>query len=98
VDLKDEFRKMITGLAAKFALPPIAEIFLPPFHPGGQPKNAQFMAISLEGGATGVSYVLLPDETAGEYAALLPSDFIGTNPRESAARQSTGTRTWTRPT
>jgi len=82
--LNDEFKKMITELAAKFILPPVANMFLPPFCKGGQPKDAQFMAIGLEGGAVGVSYVLLPDEKMEAYTALQPSDFIGKNPRELA--------------
>jgi len=80
MSLKDEFRKMVTELTTKFALPPITDIFLPPFYKGAQPKDAQFMAISLEGGAAGVSYVLLPDETMEEYIALQPQDFIWKDP------------------
>ena len=82
--LKDEFRKMVTALTAKFAIPPIADIFFPPFSLGGQPKDAQFMGIGLEGGAAGVSYILLLDEKMEEYTALQPPDFIGKNPREFA--------------
>ena len=82
--LKDEFRKMVNQLTTKFALPPIADIFLPPFYKGGQPKDAQFMAISLKGGATGISFVLLPDEKMEEYAALQPQAFVEKNPREFA--------------
>ena len=48
MSLKDEFKKMVNKLADKFTLPPIANIFFPPFYKGGQPKDAQFMAISLE--------------------------------------------------
>ena len=81
MSLKDEFQKMITELATKFTLPPIADIFFPPFYKGGQPKDAQFMAISLEGGAVGVSFVLLPDEKIEEYTALHSSDFVEKNPR-----------------
>ena len=81
MSLKDEFRKMVNELAAKFTLPPIANIFLPPFYKGGQPKDAQFMAISLEGGATGISFVLLPDEKMEEYTALQPPAFVEKNPR-----------------
>jgi uncharacterized protein (DUF4213/DUF364 family) len=81
MSLKDEFKKMVTGLTTKFALPPISNIFFPPFYKGGQPKDAQFMAISLEGGAAGVSFVLLPDEKMEEYTALQPSDFVEKNPR-----------------
>ena len=77
--LKQEFRKMTSELAAKFFLPPVSDFILPPFHRGGQPKDAQFMAIGLKGGAVGISYVLLPDEKEDEYTALRPSDFIGTD-------------------
>jgi len=84
MDLKDEFNKLITELASKFTLPPIADIFLPPFHTGGQPKDAQFMAIGLEGGAVGVSYVLLPDTKMEEYTALQLPDFVGKDPRRFA--------------
>ena len=81
MSLKDEFKKMVTGLTTKFTLPPISNIFFPPFYKGGQPKDAQFMAICLEGGAAGVSFVLLPDEKMEEYNALHPSDFVEKNPR-----------------
>ena len=84
MSLKDEFRKMVTELRAKFTLPPIANIFFPPFYKGGQPKDAQFMAISLEGGATGISFVLLPDEKMEKYAALQPAAFVEKNPQEFA--------------
>jgi uncharacterized protein (DUF4213/DUF364 family) len=81
MSLKDEFRKMVNEITAKFTLPPIASIFFPPFYKGGQPKDAQFMAVSLEGGATGISFVLLPDEKMEEYEALQPSAFVEKNPR-----------------
>ena len=84
MDLKDEFRKMVTELTARFTITPIENIFFPPFYVGGQPKDAQFMGISLEGGAAGVSYVLLPDEKMEEYTALQAPDFIGKSPREFA--------------
>jgi uncharacterized protein (DUF4213/DUF364 family) len=79
--LKNEFKKMVAELAAKSAFPPIVNIYLPPFYKGGQPKDAQFMAIILEGGAAGVSFVLLPEEKMGAYNALQASDFINKNPR-----------------
>jgi uncharacterized protein (DUF4213/DUF364 family) len=81
MSLKDEFRKMVNELTTKFTLPPIANIFFPPFYKGGQPKDAQFMAISLEGGATGISFVLLPDEKMEEYTDLQPPAFVKKNPR-----------------
>jgi len=80
MSLKDEFKKMVTELKTKFTLPPISNIFFPPFYKGSQPKDAQFMAICLEGGATGISFVLLPDDKMEEYAALQPTDFVSKNP------------------
>ena len=78
--LKDEFRKMVTELTGSFTIPPVAEMFLPSFYVGGQPKEEEFMAIRLEGGATGISFVLLPDEKGKEYAELQPHDFVGKDP------------------
>jgi hypothetical protein len=56
--LKDEIKKIVIKLTARFTIPPIANVFLPPFYEGGQPKEAEFMAICLSGGAAGISYVL----------------------------------------
>ena len=84
MSLSDEFRKMITELTDKYSIPLIAKIFFPLFYKGGQPKEAEFMAILLDGGATGISYVLLPDEKKEEYTNLQPSDFVGKNPRKFA--------------
>jgi len=84
MSLKNEFIKMITQLGARFAVPRIASIFLPPFYKDGQPKDAHFMAIVLEGGATGISYMLLPDQKMEAYNALQPRDVIGKDPQEFA--------------
>jgi len=84
MNLKHEFRKMVNELTARFTLPPIANIFFPSFYKGGQRKDAQFMAISLEGGATGISFVLLSDEKMEEYTALQPQAFVEKNPQEFA--------------
>jgi len=81
MSLKNEFKKMVTELTTRFTLPSISNIFFPPFYKGSQPKDAQFMAICLEGGASGISFVLLPDEKKEEYAALQPLDFVAKNPR-----------------
>jgi hypothetical protein len=84
MSLPDEFRKMVIELTGKYSIPSIANIFLPPFYKGGQPKDAEFMAMRLEGGATCISYVLLPDEKMEEYTRLQPLDFVGKNPRKFA--------------
>lgn len=85
MSLKDEFRKLAAGLATKHAIPPVADVFFPPLFKGGQPKDAQFMAVRLAGGATGISFVLVPDESAGEYHALQPADYYGHDPQQLSA-------------
>ena len=72
--LNDEFRKMVSDLAEKHTLPAVADVFFPPFYEGGQPRDAEFMALGLEGGATGLSFVLVPDERKGDYEALTPAE------------------------
>ena len=84
MSLKDEFKKMITKLSLEFTFPWISNVFFPPFHIGGQPKDAHFMAISLESGAAGISFVLLDDEKMEQYNTLKPLYFIGKDPREFA--------------
>ncbi len=84
MSLKGEFIELVDKLAKRFPPPPIADVFFPPFHKGGQPKDAQFMAIRLEGDATGISFLLFPDEAMDSYSALLPRDFIGKNPLDLA--------------
>jgi hypothetical protein len=72
---------MTMALSEGFTIPRIADFFFPLFRKGGQPKDAQFMALCLEGGATGISYVLVPDEREEAYAALQATDLIGKDPR-----------------
>jgi uncharacterized protein (DUF4213/DUF364 family) len=77
-----EMRDLALGLASRFQIPKIAGIVFPPFYEGGQPKECEFMALALEGGAGGVSYLLLPDSSAKEYRLLKPQSFIGTHPEQ----------------
>lgn len=75
---------MIERLTGMFTMPPIEQVFFPPLHKGGQPRDAEFMGLSLEGGAGGLSYVLVPESGAACYAALQPTDFVGKSPHECA--------------
>lgn len=79
-----EMRDLALGLASRFQIPKIAGIVFPPFYTGGQPKDCEFMALALEGGAGGVSYLLLPDSSADEYRSLKPQSFIGARPEQYA--------------
>lgn len=80
MSIMTEMREMALGLASEFQIPKIAGIVFPPFFEGGQPQDAEFMAMVLEGGAGGISYVLLPDISAGDYRSLKPEFFIGSSP------------------
>ena len=73
-----ELRDLAMELAARVSIPPIMGMVLPPYFSGGQPKACEFMALALEGGAAGISYVLIPDDWAERYRALRPESFIGT--------------------
>jgi len=84
MSLKDEFKKMVGQLENSFSIPPVEAVFLPPFYRGGQPKDSQFMALVLRGGATGISYILLPDSEEGAYNALQPGELTGRYPQEFA--------------
>lgn len=80
MSIMTEMRDMALGLAARFAIPKVAGVVFPPFFPGGQPKDCEFMAMALEGGAGGISYVLIPDNRAADYSALMPETFAGCPP------------------
>jgi uncharacterized protein len=84
MSLKNEFIKMIALLGARFSVPRIESVFLPPFYKDGQPKDAQFMAVVLQGGATGISYLLLPEEKMEAHNALQQQDVAGEDPQELA--------------
>jgi len=71
---------MVDSLSLSFPVPRIKNIFFPPLYTGGQPKDSEFMALFLEGGAVGISYVLLDSERMDSYSALRSGDFIGSEP------------------
>lgn len=75
-----EIRDMTLDLASQVAIPKIAGIVFPTWHEGGQPRDCEFMAVALEGGAGGLSYVTVPACSAEEYRALQPQSFIGKPP------------------
>lgn len=84
MNLSARFREMIEHFDARFAIPRIAGVFLPPLHDGGQPTDEQFMALFLEGGATGISFVMIPAEDAEAYRALGADGLVGKAPQEFA--------------
>jgi uncharacterized protein (DUF4213/DUF364 family) len=84
MSIMTNMRELALGLAARYPMPRLAGIVFPPFYPGGQPKDCEFMALALEGGAGGISFVLLPDSSAADYAALEPQALTGSRPEQLA--------------
>lgn len=84
--LSDSFNQMVTALAAEYEISFISDIFFPPFYPGGQPKDSEFMAVMLESGSVGISYVLLPNDRKADYGKLSKADFIGQSPVDFALK------------
>jgi uncharacterized protein (DUF4213/DUF364 family) len=84
MSIMTEIRDITLDLSGRFSIPKIAGIVFPPYCPGGQPPDCEFLALALEGGAGGVSYVLLPEDRAQDYRALQPQDFIGQRPESLA--------------
>lgn len=82
MSIMTEMRNMALGLTSRFQIPKIAGIVFPPFYEGGQPKGCEFMALALDGGAGGISYLLLPESSADSYRSLNPQSFIGTHPEQ----------------
>jgi uncharacterized protein (DUF4213/DUF364 family) len=82
MSIMTEMREMVLRLASRFQIPTIAGIVFPPLYVGGQPRDSEFMALALEGGAGGISYLLLPESSGEGYRALKPEAFIGTNPEQ----------------
>jgi uncharacterized protein (DUF4213/DUF364 family) len=77
-----EIREMALDLAARSQVPKIAGIVLPTLYEQGQPKACEFMALALDSGAGGVSYVSIPTDSAEDYRALHPQSFVGSRPEQ----------------
>ncbi len=84
MNIYQEFQEILKKLTAKYTIPPISQVFFPPFFQGGQPKECEFIGIALEGGACGISYVLLPDQQKESYQSSAISDFSRQSPVELA--------------
>lgn len=87
--LKEEFHSMISKLNAKFKIPNIKRVYFPPYIPTGQTKSTEFMAMELEGGAIGVSYVFIEQDQFNEFIELQNTDFKGQNPVNYAMKFGT---------
>jgi uncharacterized protein (DUF4213/DUF364 family) len=85
MSIQTELGDMARELTSIEAVPKIENIALPLLFEGGQPADCEFMALALEGGAAGISYVAIPDEMGDQYRALRPSCFAGTRPEAHAA-------------
>jgi len=80
MSIYQEFIDIVNRLSDQYDIPPISQAFFPPFYPGGQPKECEFISLQLESGACGTSFVLLADEEMENYQALADSEFKGQDP------------------
>ncbi len=81
-----DLRELALSIAARLEMAPISAMVLPPYAEAGQARNREFMALALESGAAGLSYVLIPAAGAEAYRSLQPQKFIGTQPELHAAK------------
>lgn len=86
MSIYESFAEMISRLNVVYEIPNIHSVFFPPFYPGGQPKESEFMAVMLESKTVGISYVLLPDTGMADYNRLSSSDFEGQSPVDLALK------------
>lgn len=77
-----EIREMALRLAASVQVPKIAGIVFPPLYEKGQPKDCEFMALALESGAGGISYVSIPTGSSEAYRTLRAQPFVGRRPEQ----------------
>ncbi len=82
MDILLELNNIVNELALKITIPKIKDIYLPPIFDDGQPVEHEFMIITLEGNAAGLSYVLIPNDLKDSYRSLETNHFIGTRPME----------------
>jgi uncharacterized protein len=81
-----ELAQLARRWAGRLPVPLIREAYFPPLPPvGAGPVEHEFMLLALEGGAAGLSYVLLPARAAPAYRALRPETFRGTSPANHLA-------------
>jgi len=86
MSIYESFAEMISRLNLVYDIPNISKVFFPPFYPGGQPKESEFMAVMLESKTVGISYVMLPDKRKADYNRLSAADFEGQSPVDLALK------------
>jgi len=86
MSIYESFAEMISRLNAVYDIPNIHKVFFPPFYPGGQPKESEFMAVMLVSKTVGISYVMLPDIRMDDYNLLCSADFEGQSPVDLALK------------
>lgn len=89
MSVMDDLRTMALNLAGRFPIPRIAGAVLPKVTVGEAVADCaadacRFMVLALDGGAGGISYLLLPDGSLADYRALRSSDLVGSRPEELA--------------
>ena len=82
-EVADEFLELVARIERRDTLPPVAALHLPPAFTRGT-REGEFCAIELEGGAIGLSYLLLGDTFDAMQAAQPGAGLAGMPARELA--------------
>jgi uncharacterized protein len=81
-NILSEMIEMAIELSQSHKIPPIREFFLPdPYGPGKQ-GHSGFLVMLLDGGAAGISYLLLSPEYEQKYRRLLSENYTGKFPQD----------------
>lgn len=80
----EDFYIMIDKIREKYKIPIIKHIYLPPFFKEGQPKEHEFMALSLTDGSVGLSFILNAIISEKVYSDINKVEYIGKDPVELA--------------
>lgn len=87
-DIISEMIEMADKLTRSYAIPFIREFFLPNPHGTEENGHAEFLVMLLDGGAAGISYMLLPPECEQKYSELRSESFTGMSPLDILSRYS----------
>ncbi len=83
-----EMREMALSLGCIYPIPVIEEFYIPvPGAPGGH-GHGEFLVMLLEGGAAGISYLLLPESHVEEYRSIRNASFAGKSPLDLLSEYS----------
>ncbi len=71
----DDMKALVAALGQKYTAPPLKSIVFPLVLAGNTSRDCEFMALLLDDGSAGISYVSIPDEHIDRYLQLDPRKY-----------------------